>query len=234
MVLTEHDARLVGWIGGLGAAGAEHVMARFGMGRSWTYARLASLTLDGMLEQRVLLHRRPGLYVATSRGLRWQGLEHLGVYRVGPAGFAHAWQVTTAAVVLQGDLPGWRILSERELRWEEMLSGERLGSTVVGELGDGRSALHRPDLTLLAPDGQVVAFELELSVKAPRRLAAICRGWARARHVGRVVYLAAPAAERALRRAIDETGSADTICVLPLERDDELSERARAGRRVHA
>jgi len=187
-----------------------------------------------MLEQRVLLHRRPGLYVATLRGLRWQGLEHLGVYRVGPARFSHAWQVATAAVELHGELPGWEILSERELRSAELLAGQLLGSAVVGELGDGRPALHRPDLALLAPDGQVVAFELELSVKAPRRLAMICRGWARARHVSRVVYLAAPAAERALRRAIEDTGSADTICVLPLDRGDELSDRVRAGRRVPA
>jgi len=233
-VLTDHDGQLVGWIGGLGAAGAEHVMSRFEMGRSWAYARLASLVLDGMLEQRVLLHRRPGLYVATLRGLRWQGLEHLGVYRVGPAGFSHAWQVATAAVVLHGDLPEWRILSERELRSEEMLAGELLGSVIVGELGDGRPEFHRPDLALLAPDGRVVAFELELSVKAPRRLAAICRGWGRARHVGRVVYLAAPAAERALRRAIQDTGSADTVCVVSMARGGELSDRVRAGGRVHA
>ncbi|HEX2016632.1 MAG TPA: hypothetical protein VGN69_08045, partial [Solirubrobacteraceae bacterium] len=229
-MLTDRDARLVEWIGGLGAAGAEHVMARFGMGRSWAYARLATLTLDRMLEQRVLLHRRPGLYVATLRGLRWQGLEHLGLYRVGPAGFSHAWRVATAAVELHRDLPGWEILSERELRSAELLAGELLGSAAVGELADGRPAVHRPDLTLLAPDGQVVAFELELSVKAPRRLAMICRGWARARHVSRVVYLAAPAAERALRRAIEDTGSADTISVLPLERGTSCqSGRERVG-----
>jgi hypothetical protein len=31
---TDRDGQIVGWIGGLGAASAGHVMRRFGMGRS--------------------------------------------------------------------------------------------------------------------------------------------------------------------------------------------------------
>ncbi len=34
---TEKDAEIVGWVGRVGAAGAEHVMGRFGMRRSWAY-----------------------------------------------------------------------------------------------------------------------------------------------------------------------------------------------------
>lgn len=32
---THRDAEIVGWLGRIGAASAEHVMARFQMGRSW-------------------------------------------------------------------------------------------------------------------------------------------------------------------------------------------------------
>ena len=83
---TERDGQIVEWIGRLGAAGAEHVMSRFAMGRSWAYSRLRSLTADGLLEPRTVLHREPGLYVATNRGLRWRGLGRLprsGSARVG-------------------------------------------------------------------------------------------------------------------------------------------------------
>jgi len=86
-VQTERDAEIVDWVGRLGAAGAEHAMARFGMGRSWAYARLNRLVEDGLLEQRQLLHRQPGLYVATSEGLRWCGLQRLGVHRLSVGGF---------------------------------------------------------------------------------------------------------------------------------------------------
>jgi hypothetical protein len=84
---TEKDAEIVGWVGRVGAAGAEHVMERFAMGRSWAYARLASLVSGGLLEQKTLLYRKPGLYVATAEGLRWRGLQRLGVYRVSPSVF---------------------------------------------------------------------------------------------------------------------------------------------------
>lgn len=57
---TEKDAEIVGWVGRVGAAGAEHVMTRFGMGRSRAYARLGRLVMDGLLEQRTLPTASPG------------------------------------------------------------------------------------------------------------------------------------------------------------------------------
>jgi hypothetical protein len=76
--------------------------------------------------------------------------------------------------------------------------------------------VHRPDLALVDDRGGVSAVEVELSVKASARLVAICRGWGRSRHVRRVFYLAAPAAERAVRRAVQETRTEDRVIVLPL------------------
>jgi hypothetical protein len=219
---TERDAGIVGWIGRLGAADAEHVMARFAMGRSWAYARLSRLVKDGLLEQRTLLYRQPGLYLATADGLRWQGLGRLGVYRVSPGGFQHTQEVATAAVSLYHALPGWEVLSEREIRVRESDRGELIASARLGELPGGRPALHRPDLALVSPDGNVVVVEVELSIKAPRRLASICRAWARARHISAVYYLAPPAVARAVERAIAETRSEDRIVVLPIDQPAAL------------
>jgi len=213
---TEKDAEIVGWVGRVGAAGAEHVMARFQMGRSWAYARLSRLVCDALLEQKTLLYRQPGLYIATAEGLRWQGIKRLGVYRVGAGGFTHAREVASAAVLLHRRFPAWTMLSERELRVHESDEGELVASARLGELPGGRPALHRPDLALISPQGRALAIEIELSVKAPRRLAAICRGWARARHVSQVYYLATPPAARAVTRAVAETRSEDRITVLAL------------------
>jgi hypothetical protein len=213
---TEKDGEIVAWIGRIGAAGAEQVMERFAMGRSWAYARLSRLVLAGLLEQRTLLYRRPGLYIATAEGLRWQGLQRLGVFRVGAGGFEHARQLAMAAVALERGLPGWRLLGEREIRLEEADADRLIASMRLREPRDGRAALHRPDLAPLSPRGRVIVVELELSRKAPRRLAAICRGWARARHVDAVYYLAAPAAARGLDRAIAETRAQERITVLAL------------------
>jgi hypothetical protein len=229
VVHTPKDEEVVAWIGGLGAAGAEHVMGRFAMGRSWAYARLSRLVLGGLLEQRTLLYRQPGLYIATVEGLRWCGLERLGVYRVGPGGFRHACEVARVAVALQARRPDWRVLSERQLRAAEADEGRLVASVKLGQLPGGRSALHRPDLALVSPSGVVVVVEVELSIKAPRRLAAICRAWARARHVERVYYLTEGATARAVERAIREVRAEERITIVPLTRPEAVFAEAREG-----
>jgi len=224
---TEKDAEIAGWIGRLGAAGAEHVMGRFTMGRSAAYEHLSRLVWDGLLEQKVLLYRKPGLYVATAEGLRRCGLERLAIYRISSGGFEHAQEVATAAVSLHRGFPGWELLSEREIRVQEGDRHELVASARLAERPDGRHALHRPDLALISPEGRTLAIEIELSIKAPRRLAAICRGWARARHVSHTYYLAEPAPARAVARAIAETRAEDRITVVALEDADSLIEPER-------
>ncbi len=220
---TERDKRIVEWIGRLGAAGAEQVMERFAMGRSWAYERLSGLVTAGLLEQRMLLYRQPGLYLATAEGLRWCGLERLGVYRVGPGGFQHASEIARVAVALERSFQGWRLLGEREIRDHERQERVPIATATLGEPSGGRAPLHRPDLALVSAAGEVIAIEVELSVKAPVRLRAICSAWARARHVTMACYLATPAPARAVQRAIAETRSADRIAVVPIERVRELS-----------
>jgi hypothetical protein len=224
---TERDAEIVSWVGRLGAAGAEHVAGRFQMGRSQCYERLEALTRDGLLEQRALLHRRPGLYLATRAGLRWRGLGRLGVHRVNPGGYEHAWQLAATALALHRLLPGWRVLSDREIRAHERDERQLLASARLGRGAREGARVHRPDLALIDPQGRVSAVEVELSQKARARLQEICTGWARARHIQRVYYLAAPAAAGALTRAVGETRSQEQVRVLALADTPTLAKEAR-------
>lgn len=224
---TKRDAQIVRWIGGVGAASPEHVMGRFAMGRSWAYERLKQLVDTGLLVHRPLLHDRPGLYVASTEGLRSVHLQRLGVYRLGPGKFEHAWQVASVAVRLHLGLPGWSVLGERELRLREHDEGQLLASVSLGDLPGGRQALHRPDLVLISPQGGVWAVEVELSVKAPRRLQGICRGWARARYLEGVCYLAAPGPLRALERALIAVRAQDRVTVMALEHADLFAQTLR-------
>jgi len=213
---TERDMEILDWIGRLGAAGADHVMDRFEMGRSCTYARLGDLVLKELIAPWAVLHRQPALYVATGKGLRSCGLERLGAQRIAPGRFAHAREVASAAVALERGFPGSVVMSEREIRVAERDAGRAIASAKLAELPTGRAALHRPDLAVISRHGGVIAIEVELSAKAPRRLAAICRGWARARHIEAVYYLAAPAVRSVLERAIEQTRAQDRIGVLGL------------------
>ena len=230
---TSRDAEIVAWIGRMGAVGAEHVMRCFGMSRSMAYHRLKELARDRLLEHHAVLFGRPGMYSATRAGLRWQGLERLGVFRIGPGAFEHCWQVAHVAAELCCAMPAWGVLSERDIRCVEADVGGVFASAQVGG-GDERRGLHRPDLALLSRDERVVAIEVELSIKSASRLAAICRGWARARHVEGVCYLAAPGPARAVARALRTTRTADRVCVLGLDEVGALAAELCSGERGEA
>ena len=82
-----------------------------------------------------------------------------------------------------------------------------------------------------------MAVEVELTVKAPGRLAEICRGWARARCVAGVLYLVSPQVERPLRRAIERARAGEKLVVVPLcamtpTRDGDCAHSSRASQRA--
>jgi hypothetical protein len=218
---TQHA--ILDWIARIGAAAATDVADRFGLTPAQARARLRAGQRAGTVESVRLLHGQPALYVATAAGLRAVGLADLARCRVSPAGFGHLREVARAAVALERAHPDRVVVGERELRRWESDSGRWLASADAGRGPDGLPARHRPDLVLWPADeiGRpgllAVAIEVELTVKASRRLALIVRGWARTRLVGAVVYYATPAAARALRRAVDDEQAGEIVHVLPLE-----------------
>jgi hypothetical protein len=197
-VLTVRDGELVEWLGRLGAAGVEHVMARFGMGRTVAYRRLAACVEAGVVERARLVHGEPSLYLATRLGLAYVGLSQLEVCRVSVASVSHWRACADVALQLAGE---GRVRSVRELRVAERDAGRPIASAIIGELPGGRAKLHRPDLVLRAPDGSTIAVEVELAVKGATRLEQILRGYAHNRELTRVRYYASPQAARAVRRA---------------------------------
>jgi hypothetical protein len=236
MLLTERDAQIVAWIGGMGAVGAEHVRRRFDIGSiSTVYRRLRLLTADGLLDHRTVLDGWPGVYSATREGMRWQGLEGQRVFKVKDGQFKHTWQVGHTAAELHCALPGWEVIGERgilaiESNQDDLYASIRLAGRSKGKM------FHRPDLALALPGVGVVAVEVELSVKARPAINAICRGWARARHIDRVYYLALPKPARSVRKAVKATMAEDRIRVLDLDDIEtlaaELSVRADAAGHV--
>jgi hypothetical protein len=90
-----------------------------------------------------------------------------------------------------------RGVGEPRLRAAELESGQAVASARLGDLPDGRPRLRRPDLVLFPDAALPVAVEVELSVKASRRLQAICRAWARCRLVSEVRYYSPPHVSRA-------------------------------------
>jgi hypothetical protein len=214
---------ILDWIARIGAAPAADVALRFELSPARARTRLQAAERAGTIEAVRLLHGQPSLYVATAAGLRAVGLTDLGRCRVSPGGFAHLGQVAHAAAALDRAFPDLAVVGERELRRWESDSGRRIASADAGRGPDGRPARHRPDLVLWPadqvgePGPHAVAIEVELTVKAPRRLALIVRGWARTRLVGAVVYYVTPPVARAVKRAVDDQQAGLIVHLLPLE-----------------
>jgi hypothetical protein len=205
-VITNRDRDVVDWIARIGAVQPEHVMFRFRMGRTVTYRRLAAMESAGLVERFRLLHGQPALIVATMAGLRFCGLEHLGVAKVSAGAAAH-WQASTTTAVLferHGGLDS--VGGVREIRAAQRATGRPVASA---KLGVGS---HLPDLVSWGPQGAGqpggLAIEVELTVKAPERLRKILNAWSSAAArgtVSAVAYACTPEASRAVTRAIEAT-----------------------------
>jgi hypothetical protein len=220
--MSTHDqptAAILDWLARIGAGSAAELAVTCALSPRATALRLRALEDAGLTRSQRLLHGMPALHALTRRGLRVAGREELDPVAISASGFAHLLAVGRVAVALAD--AGQRVGGERELRAAERAEGRPLASAEVGLAPDGTPALHRPDLVLWG-GGAPIAVEVELTVKAPRRLRTIVRGWARSRLVGGVVYYATPPAARALTRAQLGECAGDRVAVLPLDRAGEL------------
>lgn len=208
------------WTARIGAVTAEALAHIHETSVPSARAHLSTATRKQLLARHQLLVDRPALYTVTRAGTRATGLRGLDPARVSAANSLHTIACANAAAALQRCYPEQRIVGERELRREERRRGAPVASAILHHPGGDRPLLHRPDLMLWssAPDREsLIAVEVELTIKAPRRLEEICRAWARSRDVSGVLYLAPPAVERALHRAIERTHAAERIVVVSLE-----------------
>jgi hypothetical protein len=215
----ERDA-IIRWTARMGAITAEALAYRHGISVASARARLLGGERAGLLARQCPLTDAPALYTITRAGLRACALRGLDPGRVSASNAQHSIVCAEVAAALERCYPDHEVLGERELRRDERESGHPLASACLPGPGADGPLLHRPDLVLRpARYGEElpVAVEVELTVKAPRRLAGICKAWARCRCVAGALYLVAPEVEHALGRAIDAAQAGEQIAVVPLD-----------------
>lgn len=211
---------MVRWTAGLGAVTAEALACHSQISLVAARARLRRAVAEGMLRVDKPLHRRPALYTATSAGMRAAGCRFESC-RVGPGCAQHLIVCAAVAAGLECCYPTHLISGERELRLQERESSARIASALLPPGQAGKGLTHRPDLVLWPREGDAgalpLAIEVELTVKSPKRLQAICRAWARCDLVAGVLYAAAAEVEAPLCRAIERANAGGRVLVLPLE-----------------
>lgn len=211
------------WAARMGAVTAEALADREGVTVASARGRMQRLVQAGWCSHKRLLADRPALYTLTRAGMRVSGLRGLDPCRVSAANAGHLIECARVAAALERCYPDHRVLGERELRRDEREAGHPLASVRVGAGMNGQSLTHRPDLVLWPREsdrdgaGLPVPVEVELTIKAPERLTAICLAWARCRAIAGVLYLAPPEVQRALERAIARALAQDQIVVVGLD-----------------
>jgi hypothetical protein len=206
------------WVAGLGAVTAEALAYRDGISSAAARGRLQADVRRRLLCCARPLHGEPPLYAVTPAGMKAAGCK-LEICRVSPSNARHLIACAAVAASLERSYPEHDISGERELRRHEAEHGRRLASAVIGRGPAGEGLLHRPDLVLWprtpGRNSLPLAVEVELTVKAQRRLEAICRAWARCETIAGVLYLAAPQVQRPLQRAIERARAESRVIALP-------------------
>jgi len=206
----------VAWTARMGAITAEALAVREGCTLASSRARLLAAQRAGLLSRARPLADGPALFTVTRRGLRVAGPEGIAPGRVSVVNARHSSETAWAAATLERLYPDHRVMGERELRREEGARGAPIASASMS----GAPSFHRPDIVLW-PSGQPsalpVAVEVELTVKAPRRLTAICAAWARCRRVAGVLYLASDEVMGPLERAVAAARAQDAVAPVALK-----------------
>jgi hypothetical protein len=218
--MTSTRTALLQWTARIGAVTAEAVADRCQVTLRSARATLVAAERNRLLQRWRPLSGEPALYVLTRAGQRAAGVPAAAPCGVSPANARHLIACAHAAAALERGYPDHTVLGERELarRWRDLTPAGACAH--LGHGPGGSRMLHRPDLLLLPPprlEALPVAVEVELTVKAPRRLEEICRTWARCRAVAGVIYLAAPGVERALEHAVAGANASSKVAIVPLE-----------------
>lgn len=209
----DRDRDLVCYAGRHGIVTVPLVMKAMGVGRTVAYRRASVCIEAGLLERLEILRSEPPLLRATREGLRYVGLG-LPLAEVSPGTVTHWLRCVSTARVLCKRYGVERVLTERELVQAESIEGEPIASARVGTLPNGAPRYHRPDLVVLTDSG-VSAVEVELTAKAPARLAKIMRAWRNARCVVRVQYVCPPGpTARAVKKAISKTDAGHKVSMV--------------------
>jgi hypothetical protein len=208
----DRDRELVRLVGRHGVMTVEQAMRATGVGRTAAYRRAAVLIEAGLLERLDLLRSEPSLLHATRDGLRYAKLA-MPVATVSPGTVDHWVRCVTAALDLGKRYGHDRVLTERDIVSTEILEDRSIAKARLGG-GDGNGVerFHRADLAVLSEEG-VIAIEVELTPKAPRRLEELIRAWRRSlgREVSGVRYLCEPGQTRRLVERVVKKVKADGL-----------------------
>lgn len=220
MRITERDCQMLAFAAEHRFVLAGQVGMLLGISTRAATDRLRALRDAGYLSEGNRFTDEPPHYQVTTPGRRAISSDLPGPRKLDLSLYRHdvglAWLMVAAERGMFGPLS--QIVSERRMRSQDGRAdgreqppfGVRLGAPGRG----GRPRLHYPDLLLVTDTGHRVAFELELTLKSPRRRERILAAYAADKRIDAVVYLVDhPARRRAMQESVRRVGIADRVRV---------------------
>jgi hypothetical protein len=219
MRITERDCRMLAFAAEHRFVLAGQVAMLLGISPRAATDRLRALRDAGYLTEGNLFNDEPSHYQVTTPGRRTISSDlprprqlDLSLYRH-DAGLA--WLAVAAERGMFGPLS--QIVSERRMRSQDGRAGEHeqpFGVRLGGAGRGGHPRFHYPDLLLVTDTGHRVAFELELTLKSPRRRERILAAYGADRRIDAVVYLVDHSARRrAMQESVRRVGIGDRVRV---------------------
>jgi len=165
--------------------------------------RLAAAERGGLLARQRPLAAQPTLYTITRAGLRASGTVGVQPCRVSNANAQHLIACAGVAAGLERCYPDHHVLGERDLRRRERERGAALASARMGSAPGGSNSytVRTRSVASEGDAGLPVAVEVRARGQGARRLASICRAWARCRDIAGV--LTSPRPRPSARSAAD-------------------------------
>ena len=137
---ARREREIVRWVARLGAVSVGQIGSRFGVGRSVAYELVRRLVCAGMLERTQTLAGDPTLIGATTAGIAYAGLGlPTPTIRIGEVD--HWLACADVAIELERRHGLKSVLTDRELRFQERLTGKPIASA---RRSSSRCALGKP------------------------------------------------------------------------------------------
>ena len=117
---------------------------------------------EEVISYRTFFNRQKGCIWLTPKGLKYAQLNpRLRYYEPSPSSLPHMYAVNEVRLLIEARFPEYTWRSERELRAQQNANAK------------DSTPPHVPDAELISPDGDVRAIEVELTIRAEKRLEAI-------------------------------------------------------------
>jgi len=144
---------------------------------------------EGVLCYRAYYARQKGVFWLTTKGYKYAQL-NLRYYEPMPSSLSHLIAVNDVRLLNAERHPKdtWR--SEREIRAQQNVNAK------------GSTPPHVPDAELISPNGTVRAIEVELTIKAEKRLEAIVSDLAANKHYNAIWYFLPESVYSAVTKAV--------------------------------